>query len=77
MSIYRHKSFYASVRHYTTAQLQKIDADLPETGASQKPGYYWDECDKGGRDKVGAPSGPYPTEEKALQAWVNMVDQVV
>ena len=59
-----------SIRFYTTTELKKIDENLPETGASQEPGFYYDEVDD--EEEMGAPCGPHPTQEAAIEECVKI-----
>lgn len=71
---HEYRGFFARVRFYTTEELKKIDETLPNTGASQKPGYFWDEFD--GEDVLGAPSGPYKTREAAVRSWKQGINRI-
>jgi hypothetical protein len=56
-----------TAKRYTTKELKAIDEvlDLGDTGASQKPGWYWQEVDDAGEIETG-PCGPYKSEKAAL-----------
>ncbi len=73
MAIYNYKGYSFLVRHYTHEELVKIDEELPHTGASQEAGFYWDEVDDDG-DPMGAPSGPYATEDEAINEFKKIAD---
>ncbi len=66
MSIFVYKGYEHDIRFYTTAELKAIDENLPDTGASTEPGFYYDELDNG--ERMGAPCGPHRTEEAAKRA---------
>jgi hypothetical protein len=73
MTIHEHKGHKVSVRHFSHEELCKIDECLPHTGASQEAGFYWDELDEDG--ELGAPSGPYASEDEALAEYIKFADR--
>lgn len=74
MTIHTYKGYQFLVRYYTHEELVKIDEDLPQTGASQEAGFYWDEIDID-NDPMGAPSGPYANEEEAIFEFKKIADR--
>lgn len=71
MTIHHYRGNAVIVRYYTHEELVKIDEKLPYTGASQDAGFFWDEIDGAGVPN-GAPSGPYASEEEALEQYKKM-----
>lgn len=73
--IAKYRGCEANIRFYTQEELIKIDQALPETGASQEPGYYHDDIEDG--EESGTPCGPYSSETEAFAAWVAVIDMVL
>lgn len=77
--IHYYKGFAALCRYWTRAELKKHDETSGFTGigASQEPGWYWDEIDTDDLVPLGALCGPYASEIEARDKWLEMAKRVV